>query len=371
MTIPFTLRRATLALATALGLAACSGSPDDAITDTSADDLALGKLSSRYGASGDVTSPPSSNIFGDLYSRGLTRVREVTYLSYGRGPAVASAVGALAGKVDVFVSVFVAECGQSGSGCTDLWAGDATSSSDKPAIKNAFKAHFQAVVDAVNPVYGQARDVRVRTWAVNEPDNAMAKLGDWPERAALFYLGAREVLNATSCANCTLVAGEFAGFNSSKVNDFHRYVHELHTDGQYPTVFSLHPYGDVDHADAQNWKTTHAAETDLFEQTVANVHPHAEIWLTEVGRTIHDSWVSHSQEDEWASGIYVRRRLAHHPRVARVYWYQMAAGASGWDSALADKEGRRRAMFFGLMGDSKEEALKKAAADHSNPAPDH
>ena len=359
------------ALLAAVAFTVCIGcSGDDA---SSADDLTAGHFGARGGASGDVTGN-SINIFKDLYSRGLHRARLVTYISYGRGPQVsAAALNLVAQKVDLFISVFVAECGDSPStGCQDLWQGDATNAADKTAIKDAFKVHFQSVFDAVNPVVGASREINVKTWGVNEPDNAMGGLADWPERAALFYLGAREVLDASGCGSCELPAGEFSRFGGSVMAaDFKRYVDELHDDGQFPTVFSLHPYGDVNAVDAGNWSTIHAHETDAFEASVNALAPKAQIWLTEVGRMLHEINVSHAPSDEWASGAYVRRRLAFHPGVTRVYWYQMAALPTGWDTALADKEVMRRASFFGFIGDDENTSLEKAKVDASNPAPDH
>jgi len=122
--------------------------------------------------------------------------------------------------------------------------------------------------------------------------------------------------------------------------------------------------------------------------------------------------VKHTPADEWASGAFVRGRLANHRGVTRVYWYQLAfetlssgkpcdtaslliplcdarhgltcatsGGTSGictvttsptemWDSALADENGNRRASYFGLLNEDETEALRKARNDQSNPNPD-
>lgn len=70
----------------------------------------------------------------------------------------------------------------------------------------------------------------------------------------------------------------------------------------------------------------------------------------------------------WASDIFVRRRLATWPGVTRVYGWDMASSQKGgWNSALADHDGKYRAMFCGLMGYSKKAFLEKSKGAEQGP----
>jgi hypothetical protein len=397
----------------------CSGSPtseDDGVESASQPLLTDAEFFGRLGVSGSVVTPASAQVFKDLTSRGVDKIRGVTYLSFGRGPQIALATNVVAPtgttNLDLFVSVFVDECGSSAAtGCQELFTIPTDTPANQQALMSAFSAQFLTVVQAVN-----AKGNIVKTWGVNEPDLAMANLADWPERAALFYVAARQTLVSAGCTGCSVVAGEFADFDGEA--NFKRYSAMI--DSQLaaaglapPTVFSLHPYGDVDRATAQNWKYVQATTTDAYVTAVKNSYPSAGIWLTEVGRMLHQVYsVKHTPADEWASGAFVRGRLANHRGVTRVYWYQLAfetqssgekcdtadpliplcdarhgltcqvsSGTSGtcqvttkptemWDSALADEHGNFRASYFGLLNERESEALRKAKKDDSNPNPD-
>jgi hypothetical protein len=408
----------TLLSAAALALG-CSGSPvdaEDGVESASEPFLTDAQFFSRLGVAGSVVTPHARQVWNDLNQRGVDKIRGVTYLSFGRGPSIALATDAVAPSgvtnLDLFVSVFVGECGDSAAtGCPDLFTIPTDTAPNQQALMTAFAGYFLTVVQAVN-----AKGNIVKTWGINEPDLGMAGLADWPERAALFYVAARQALVSAGCVGCSVVAGEFADFDGA--SDFDRYCATL--DSQLaaagllpPTVFSLHPYGDVDRATARNWKYVQPTTTDAYVTAVKNRYPTADIWLTEVGRMLHQvTSVKHTPADEWASGAFVRGRLANHRGVTRVYWYQLAfetlgsggvcepndplvplcdarhgltcvtsGGTSGtctltskpaemWDSALADENGDYRASYFGLLNEHETAALRQARKDHSNPNPD-
>jgi len=406
-------------LSVGVALVGCSGSPsdvDESVESASEPLLTDTEFFGRLGAAGDILTPMAAKVWSDLNSHGVDKVRGVTYLSYGRGPSIAQATSVIAPEgvtnLDLFVSVFVGECGSSAAtGCQDLFTIPTDTAANQQALMTAFSGYFLTVVQAVN-----AKGNVVKTWGINEPDLAMANLSDWPERTALFYVAARQTLVSAGCTGCSVVAGEFADFDGD--SNFQRYTTMM--DSQLaaagllpPTVFSLHPYGDVDRATARNWKYVPATATDSYVTAVKARYPSADIWLTEVGRMLHQVYsVKHTPADEWASGAFVRGRLANHRGVTRVYWYQLAfetlssgkacdtasllipmcdarhgltcvtsGGTSGictvttsptemWDSALADENGNRRASYFGLLNEDETEALRKARNDQSNPNPD-
>jgi hypothetical protein len=418
------MKLSTVMLLSAVATLGCSGSPEsgaatdsqDSVESSSEPLLTDAQFYSRLGASGTVLTPWSAKIFGDLNQLGVDKVRGVTYLSFGRGPSIATGINLIAPggvtNLDLFVSVYVGECGGASAGCQDLFTIPTDTAANQQALMTAFSGYFLSVVQAVN-----AKGNVVKTWGVNEPDIAMAgSLSDWPERAALFYVAARQTLVSAGCTGCSVVAGEFATYDGDA--DFQRYTAML--DSQLaaagllpPTVFSLHPYGDVDNATAENWKRVPARTTDAYVTAVKSKYPTADIWLTEVGRMIHQVYsVKHTPADEWASGAFVRGRLANHRGVTRVYWYQMAfetlgsgaacdssnpllpdcdarhgltcatsGGTAGictvtakpsemWDSALADENGHLRAFYFGLLNEGETESLRRAKRDQSNPIPD-
>jgi hypothetical protein len=343
-----------VAILSATGCAA-DANEDIEDTDESAEDLAVGKLNGRFGAAGiSWDNPASMKIFDELHTAGLDHIRQAAYISFNRYatsiPSDVAHVKEIPGA-DLFIMVHLADCDQPQAACSDIMNPNVT------IAAAGFRAHFEAILATANP--GDV--LNVKTWGINEPDLNLARLPDAPERAALFYHEARNALNAHGCGGCTLVAGELA-YGAKEFTQ--RYVDELEKLSQKPAIFSMHPYGDVDEAHANDWKTVKPARTERFMAAVREKYPHAKFWLTETGRMLPQ--VKGTPSDEWAAGIFVRKRLATINGVARVYWWDMGGekpgptGSCAWDSALGDHAGNRRASFFGLLGDDEKTALSKA-----------
>ncbi len=361
----------------ALAGASCSGG-DGGPTEplgTAEEDLATWRLSNRFGVSDNflmhvgpgVPPEPAQVVFDHLKTHGLRHVRFAAPLSGNRGPAwlPAAVAGAQAEGVDLMVTLYLGGCTDGPqSGCFDI----TDESLPIDAAAAAFKVHFQAVWDVANP-NGQ-RNVTV--WGINEPDLTLHR-SDSAQRAAAFYQAAREALDADGCPECVVVAGEVAHYHQAWVQS---YLGELKARGQSPSLFSLHPYDDVDAASSQgNWRAHRPASTLGYTQDVENAFPGSHIWLTEVGRRLHRYESDHhfcvSAQCEWEAGIYVRDVLANERHVTRVYWYEVAAGppSDRWDSALADREGHMRASYYGLLGLGLSAAEAHAGANHAHAHP--
>ena len=381
-----------LVVAALVGAGGCVGAEgsDESVEDDeleeSDDALKVGKLPKGFGAAGvtfaesigttwpqkaeDPTNGASERVFEKLAAAGVKTVRQAAYVSWrrGQGSVAFDVAAAKRHGVDLFVMVQLRHCEKPvapenvGNTAVDPQCHDIVEGSVAQGAA-AFKAHFEKIYDAANP--GGA--LNVRTWSVNEPDIDLNSVADAPERAAAFYSAAREVLEEKGCTGCKVVAAELG---NAAVNWTERYVKALKKRGEKPAVFGLHPYKDVDAATPSNWKTVEPKLTKRFTASVREVFPEAQIWLTEVGRMLHkaDDGLCVTAKCGWASGAFVRRRLATFPGVARVYWWDMAAvGDPAWDSGLADGEGRLRAMYFGLMGYSLKSSLTKSKT--SDPGP--
>jgi hypothetical protein len=351
-----------MAITVAAGCTADSGAENADATEETSEDLAVGKLNGHFGAAGVLwDNPGSMKIFDELHAAGLGHVRQAAYISFNRYatsiPNDVAHVKATPGA-DLFIMVHLADCGQPQAACSDIL------NPDKVIAAAAFRGHFEAMLAVANP----GNVLNVKTWGINEPDLNLAHLADAPERAALFYREARDALNAHGCSGCELVAGELA-YGATAFTQ--RYVDELEKLHQKPTTFSMHPYGDVDEAHANDWRTITPSRTERFMKAVREKYPHATFWLTETGRMLPA--VKGTPSDEWAAGIFVRERLQRINGVSRVYWWDMAgdkAGPSGscsWDSALGDHAGNNRASFYGLLGDDEKTALAKSHAANAHP----
>jgi hypothetical protein len=154
------------------------------------------------------------------------------------------------------------------------------------------------------------------------------------------------------------------------------YVGLLASQGQMPTTYSIHDYGDPA---ASGWLgQTRTDELTAFDaalaRTTAAAHaPASQLWVTESGVNLTDGDLGYADahsvpctgapgstlpftlgacldgnanaQAASAQAFFDLTSVTGGPPVTAVYWYQFAGAPGGWDSGLLDSRGRPRPAY--------------------------
>ncbi len=193
---------------------------------------------------------------------------------------------------------------------------------------------------AVTAAAGPGADLRFTAW--NEPDHPDFTLHALGERGAARKAGEYWAQAAAIAGAERVLAGEFADRELPVLLRLRDAFLEG-TGGAAPPAWALHPYRDLTAA-------PDAHVVDGFEQAVAP----ASVWLTEVtARLSGRAGLSGDAAGQAARGAGLRARLQ--TKATRAFLYLLLPPTppatpeqDGWDSALADRQGRARPFVCGL-----------------------
>jgi hypothetical protein len=281
---------------------------------------------------------------------------------------------------------------------TITWGnGHLTSEADNPSYptQNGYRCGLEALMNAT----GAGWNLPVHEWEVfNEPEGGLCS-----SDAAGFFAQAQQAAATEGRSSDTLVAGAFkSGDDPSDGTNHpdcgHRsgdwfirdYVQSIKSRGLSPTVWSWHPYGDVDasYAGASNWHQTGDLTSYLNQQFATD----PQFWLTEVGVVLTSPAYgpyldgSSSGQANAAQGFKLLGNAPHQAysgQISRIYWYEFqtygdgaSTGSDTWDSALLgltrpdwleDGTGVPRASYCVLAyGDSPTRAVSDSRCDYAS-----
>jgi hypothetical protein len=199
------------------------------------------------------------------------------------------------------------------------------------------------------------------------PDGGAAK-------AACLWIDAEAAISrAPGHAGDTVAAGTFSW---PSIGYLEPYVGLLASQGQMPTTYSIHDYGDPA---ASGWLgQTRTDELTAFDaalaRTTAAAHaPASQLWVTESGVNLTDGDLGYADahsvpctgapgstlpftlgacldgnanaQAASAQAFFDLTSVTGGPPVTAVYWYQFAGAPGGWDSGLLDSRGRPRPAY--------------------------
>lgn len=201
---------------------------------------------------------------------------------------------------------------------------------------------FSELYGAMTAAASEA-DVFYTAW--NEPDHPMFTLqGAFGQQGAARRAGAYWARAAAIAGPNRVLAGEFADRDLPTLLRLRRsFVAGARTD---PPAWAIHPYRDLTAADSE------PSVVDGFTEAVAP----APVWLTEVTAKLSGrSGIGGDGAAQRARGAELRAALGLRP--TRVLLYLLTPppppatrADDGWDSALADRQGRARPFICGLAG---------------------
>jgi alpha-tubulin suppressor-like RCC1 family protein len=169
---------------------------------------------------------------------------------------------------------------------TNCEFGKACPSGDNPSVK-LYEKGIERVIKKIKEEHKNDSEAVpiVKIWgAWNEPDfhsaHAYDPLYKHPERAALLWKRGRAVLKRLGC-NCTMVAGEFAEYDSYISRYKRAILHNHRFWMQKPHVWGFHDYHDLVNVSAQHPDLTEYAGD--FVNMMSRGMGHPRIWLSEQG----------------------------------------------------------------------------------------
>jgi hypothetical protein len=170
---------------------------------------------------------------------------------------------------------------------------------------------------------------------------------------------------ATQCSTCTVIAGDFGGDGSHDYAYLKSYNHYLSRQGYQPTVWGIHPYGDVKHQECELARTAGstvpcqdtklpACQADTLVACFSGwlradkYGPQTQIWLDEVSSFFTGN---NARAGQWTRQVqaggaqYLLQGLAHatapgDPSVTRIYYLRFAGGTSDALIVPVKREGK-------------------------------
>lgn len=230
-----------------------------------------------------------------------------------------------------------------------------TSESDNPAYPTA--NGYLCGIEALMRYAGPGTNLWVDEWeAFNEPESGLCS-----RDAAEFELLANTAAAAEGRTSDTIVAGGFANADDPLDGTNHPdcghpsgdwfvrdYVSAIKAKGLNPSVWSWHPYNDVD-ASYTGHDNTHQTG-DLAAYLNQQFPSHPQFWLTEVGvvlsshtygQYLDGSKIAQANAARGFKDLARAPNQAYGGQIARVYWYEYQTygdgadtGSDTWDAAL-------------------------------------
>ncbi len=169
---------------------------------------------------------------------------------------------------------------------TNCTFGKRCPTADNPSIKR-YGEGVEKLIKGLKNLHKKEPETipMVRLWgAWNEPDfhskESYDPLYKDPEKAALFWKKGRAIVKELGC-NCTMVAGEFAQFDSYISAYKHTILHNHSYWPGKPHVWGLHDYHDLAEVSPANPDPVKDARSFVNEMSRGMGHPR--IWLSEQG----------------------------------------------------------------------------------------
>ncbi|MGI8624901.1 MAG: hypothetical protein ACR2NB_15795 [Solirubrobacteraceae bacterium] len=258
------------------------------------------------------------------------------------------------------------------------------------------EATYRAAFRAFAGAYGPLVD-RIGPW--NEPnfnphDGSRARLPGRGRRYLDELPGARLAAYywrwaKAECASCKLIAGEFAGTQSSKYVQKYKY----HLSSGRPDLWSVHNYSDVIRYQVSRDHTASELKTFLREIcctagnhcTKSTSWATGRMWIGATGANFSLACSAHSglkcpsgkskvlgEASQCRAAAFINRFANVDSRITRIYFYTYMDGSNpaiSDDTGIVDRGGTQARMAYAVVRDGAKRCAPPASPPTSSPAP--